>query len=143
MPSINILYLIEKDVLYISTIYLIDTRKQRIQVFCLQFCETVVIKVGVAIVDAMLQKHLMAKGRFATSPYPYHDLCKGTVKLEQRLLAPLYPLFGMIVADVFFLLCQYLKHDSFFHHNRKLIDLFKCKNTENIEDEQFSHFKIR
>lgn len=102
MPPVNILYLIEKDVLYISTIYLIDTRKQRIQVFCLQFCETVVIKVGVAIVDAMLQKHLMAKGRFATSPYPYHDLCKGTVKLEQRLLVPLYPLFGMIVADIFF-----------------------------------------
>lgn len=41
------------------------------------------------------------------------------------------------------LLCQYLKHDSFFHHNRKLIDLFKCKNTENIENEQFSDFKIR
>ena len=143
MPSINILYLIEKDVLYISTIYLIDTRKQRIQVFCLQFCETVVIKVGVAIVDAMLQKHLMAKGRFATSPYPYHDLCKGTVKFKQTLLVPLYPLFGMIVADIFFLLCQYLKHDSFFHHNRKLIDLFKCKNTKNIENEQFSDFKIR
>lgn len=143
MPSINILYLIEKDVLYISTIYLIDTRKQRIQVFCLQFCETVIVKVGVAIVDAMLQKHLMAKGRFTTSPYPYHNLCKGTVKLEQRLLVPLYPLFGMIVADIFFLLCQYLKHDSFFHHNRKLINLFKCKNTENIENEQFSDFKIR
>ena len=143
MPSINILYLIEKDVLYISTIYLIDTRKQRIQVFCLQFCETVIVKVGVAIVDAMLQKHLMAKGRFTTSPYPYHNLCKGTVKLEQRLLAPLYPLFGMIVADIFFLLCQHLKHDSFFYHNRKLIDLFKCKNTENIENEQFSDFKIR
>ena len=139
MPSINILYLIEKDILYISTIYLIDARKQRIQVFCLQSYKTVVIKVGIAIVDAMLQKHLMAKGRFATSPYPYHNLCKGTVKLEQRLLVPLYPLFGMIV----FLLCQYLKHDSFFHHNRKLIDLFKCKNTENIENEQFSHFKIR
>ena len=54
MPSINILYLIEKDILYISTIYLINTRKQRIQVFCLQSCKTVVIKVGVAIVDAML-----------------------------------------------------------------------------------------
>ncbi len=85
----------------------------------------------------------MAKGRFATSPHSYHDLCKGTVKLEQRLLAPLYPLFGMIVADIFFLFCQYLKYDSFFHHNRKLIDLFKCKNTENIENEQFSDFKIR
>lgn len=143
MPSINILYLIEKDVLYISTIYLIDTREYRIQVFCLQFCETVVIKVGVAIVDAMLQKHLMAKGRFATSPYSYHDLCKRTIKFKQTLLVPLYPLFGMIVADIFFLLCQYLKHDSFFHHNRKLIDLFKCKNTKNIENEQFSHFKIR
>ena len=54
MPPINILYLIEKDILYISTIYLIDTRKQRIQVFCLQFCETVIVKVGVAIVYAML-----------------------------------------------------------------------------------------
>ena len=69
MPSINILYLIEKDVLYISTIYLIDTREYRIQVFCLQFCKTVVIKVGIAIVDAMLQKHLMTKGRFTTSPH--------------------------------------------------------------------------
>ena len=103
----------------------------------------VVIKVGVAIVDAMLQKHLMAKGRFATSPYPYHDLCKRTIKFKQTLLVPLYPLFGMIATDVFFLFCQYLKHDLFFHHNRKLIDLFKCKNTENIENEQFSHFKIR
>ena len=143
MPSINILYLIEKDVLYISTIYLIDARKQRIQVFCLHFCKTVVIKVGIAIVDAMLQKHLMAKGRFTTSPHSYHDLCKRTIKFKQALLVPLYPLFGMIVADIFFLFCQYLKHDLFFHHNRKLIDQFKCKNTENIENEQSSDFKIR
>lgn len=109
----------------------------------MHFCKTVVIKVGVAIVDAMLQKHLMAKCRFTTSPYPYHDLSKRTIKFKQTLLVPFYPLFGMIATDVFFLLSQHLKHDSFFHHNRKLIDLFKCKNTENIENEQFSDFKIR
>ena len=52
VPSIHILDFVQKQIRNISAIQLIDARQNRVEVFRLQACQTVVVKVHIRIPDA-------------------------------------------------------------------------------------------
>lgn len=60
MPSFHILHLIEKYIFDVSSIYLVDAGEDGVEVFYSQLRQSVVVKVGIAIFDLVLQENLVA-----------------------------------------------------------------------------------
>lgn len=55
MPTFHILHFVKKNILYVRAISLIDAREHGVQVFRLQFYQTIIIKVRIAIFNTLLQ----------------------------------------------------------------------------------------
>ena len=116
MPAIYILNLVQKKVGDISSIELVYTREDGVQVFRFHTQQTVIVKVDITIPDTVLQQDFVADGRFAAASDTNDDLGHRAVELEHRFLPTGHP-FGRIVAGYFIsLFCKDLQYYSFLNH---------------------------
>ena len=116
MPAIHILNLVQEKVGDISSIELVYTRENGIQVFRFHTQQAVIVKVDITIPDTVLQQDFVADGRFAAASDANDDLGHRAVELEHRFLPTGHPPGRIITGDFISLFCKDLQDYSFLNH---------------------------
>ena len=115
VPAIDVLDFVQQNIANVLPIQLIDATEQCVQVGGREVKQTVIVQVGVGVLDTVLDQHLMTDGGLAGATHANDYLSHGTVEFELLFFHAGAPVLDVHLGQFVFLVCQNFEYDVFGH----------------------------